>query len=276
MINEFVKQIGSLIKDKYFEHFYLIAYVRKALEGKVQFYDAYVIEKDKTHWIIGFRVAGYYYIYGQNWDKELLQDLAERINFNILQTGYHFAGTNELIQDLFKLKPIKRKLFKERIYYTLSQKSKIKENHEYSIEPANKNDLAELTTMVCEYFEDEYKGSNNKDYKAMLPEVESLIIKGRVWTLKHNNDLKSFCSIIDTEARTPIIGSLFTKRTERGKGYGKALFTGVHNFLVRRHGKVWAMTDKSRPEPNALCVQLGYEPIYETRDVIIEKEYRNN
>jgi predicted GNAT family N-acyltransferase len=267
---DFTGQIKSLIKDEYFKHFYLINSVGQALSGQIQFFDAYtLVDSENESWIIGFWTNGNYSIYGKNWTKKQVKLVIERINDSDFQKGFHFAGTNELISTIFENYKKDTELFKERIFYKIENKSSVNIDNKVKVELAIEDDLLELTKMVCEYFEDEYKGKNNKIFGEMLPSVQSQIMNDKIWVLKEDSELKCFCSLIDTEVGIPIVGSFFTYRNERGKGYGTNLLSKVSNEIVEELGEVWLMSDKHSPESNAVFIKIGYESIYETKDIII-------
>ena len=174
-------------------------------------------------------------------------------------------------QYLFENHKKETELFKERIFYKIENKTSISINEIYIIELGNEEDLLELTKMVCEYFEDEYKGKNNKVFGEMLLSVQSQIRNDKIWVLKKDSKLKCFCSLIDTVVGIPIVGSFFTYRNERGNGYGTQLLSKVTNELVDEFGEVWLMSDKHSPESNAIFNKIGYKPIYETKNLIINE-----
>ncbi|AIY11983.1 hypothetical protein M667_01405 [Cellulophaga baltica NN016038] len=67
---DFIGEIKSLIKDKYFKHFYLINSVGQALSARIQFFKAYtLVDPANESWIIGFWTNGNYSVYGKNWTK---------------------------------------------------------------------------------------------------------------------------------------------------------------------------------------------------------------
>lgn len=267
---EFVSKIKSLVGEQFFEHYYLINAINEVLEGNVISYEAYYVFNDINSWIIGIRIDGNYLIYGKNWDENLIRQAISKINFSLFQPNYHFSGTYSLVTEILKASNRKLEIFKDRIFYSCSTLNNLDKEINFEKLLCEKKDLEELAEMVCEYFEDEYDGKNNKDYDAVLLQVENQINNNTLWNLKHNGKIKSICSIIQTSSGTPIIGSFFTKRNERNLGYGTALIKTVTNNLLKISGKVWLISDKKNIASNKVFNNIGYKPIYETTDVLIK------
>jgi predicted GNAT family acetyltransferase len=267
---EFVSKIKSLVGEQFFEHYYLINAINEVLEGNIISYEAYYIFNDNNSWIIGIRINGNYLIYGKNWDENLIEQTISKINFSIFQPNYHFSGTNSLVTEILKSSNRKLEIFKDRIFYSCSKLNSFDEQENFEKLLCDKNDIEELAEMVCEYFEDEYNGKNNKDFDAVLRQVEHQIENNTLWNLKHNGKIKSFCSIIQTSNGNPIIGSFFTKRNERNLGYGTALIRTVTNNLLKVTNEVWLISDKESIASNKVFNNIGYKPIYETTDVLIK------
>jgi hypothetical protein len=267
---EFVSKIKSLVGEQFFEHYYLINAINEVLEGNIISYEAYYLFNDNNSWIIGIRINGNYLIYGKNWDENLIEQTISKINFPMFQTNYHFSGTNSLVTEILKSSNRKLEIFKDRIFYSSSKLNLFDEQESFEKLLCDKNDIEELAEMVCEYFEDEYNGKNNKDFDAVLLQVEKQIENNTLWNLKHNGKIKSICSIIQTSNGTPIIGSFFTKRNERNLGYGTALIRTVTNNLLKITNEVWLISDKESIVSNKVFNNIGYKPIYETTDVLIK------
>jgi predicted GNAT family acetyltransferase len=267
---EFVSKIKSLVGDEFFEHYYLINAINEVLEGNLESFEAYYIFNDNNSWIIGIRISGNYLIYGKNWDNNLIDQTISKINFPIFQPNYHFSGTSSLVTEILESSNRKLEIFKDRIFYSCSKLNSFNEKVEFQKLLCSKNDTEELAEMVCEYFEDEYKGKNNKDFDAVLQQVEYQIANNKLWNLKHNGKIKSICSIIQTSIGNPIIGSFYTKRSERNLGYGTELIRAVTKDLLEVTNEVWLISDKESLESNKVFNNIGYKPVYKTTDVLIK------
>ena len=267
---DFVSKIKGLVGEQFFEHYYLIDAINEVLEGNVISYEAYYIFIDNNSWIIGIRISGNDLIYGKNWDKNLIERTISKINFPIFQPNYHFSGTNSLVTEILKSSNRKLKIFKNRIFYSCSKINLFDEQENFKKLLCNKNDREELAEMVCEYFEDEYNGENDKDFDSILLQVENQIENNTLWNLKYDGKIKSICSVIQTSNGNPIIGSFSTKRNERNLGYGTALIRTVTNNLLKTTNEVWLISDKESIASNKVFKNIEYKPIYETTDVLIK------
>lgn len=267
---EFIGEIKGLIGEQFFEHYYLINAINEILNKNSNSYEAYIIWNNSNSWIIGLRVDGNYLIYGKNWNTNLIQQTISRIDFDMYQPNYHFSGTNKLVTEILKSADRDLKVFKDRIFYACSKLNDSFENKKFENLICDKIDLEEIAQMLCDYFEEEYKGENNKEFSLMLRQVSKQIENKALWNLKFNGEIKSICSIIETSKGNPIIGSFFTKKDERSKGYGSSLVKFVTSFLLNNTDEVWLISDKSSIASNRVFKKIGYLPAYESIDVLIK------
>jgi predicted GNAT family acetyltransferase len=269
---EFVDQCNELINGDFFKHYFLLGAINQVLHGSTQYFDAYVISNSsKKSWIIGFWIDGNYFIYGKDWINSQVEFVADRLKDFDFQKGFHFSGTNQLVETVFNIYKKRHELFKERIFYEIDYVPEVLPSAKIEVRRAMNDESSELTRMVCDYFLDEYKGKNNKIFEEMLPHVEEQLAHGLIWVLANESKLKCFCSIIRTQTGIPIIGSFYTYQNERGKGYGTQLLSFVSRELVNQFGRVWLVSDKHSPESNKVFRKVGYQPIYESRDIVLSE-----
>lgn len=263
---DFIIEVDKIIAGKYFEHYFLIDAVSMIGQYQQEYYDSFIIG-DTKNWILGFWLNGNYLVYGNDWTENQLNELKNRINFGIYQKGFHFNGTAELIAKL--MENINYSIFKERLYYSNSEVVKISKQKNIA-ELASLENLDEIAQMTCEYFQEEYHGKNNKDFNKMRKEMESSIIGNSIWILKNEDVIVSMCSIISTPFNFPIIGSFFTKREYRNKGFGTKLLQDVTEFLKNKFDKVNLLAEKNNIESNIIFEKLNYKIVYKTNDFIIQ------
>jgi hypothetical protein len=241
------------------------------MDDQVELYDAFIL-KESESWIIGFWITGNYMLYGKKWKKSHIKSVVERINFKMFQSGFHFLGTRRLVEDIFALGDANFNVFKKRTYYICDKVSYFSLNPTYSISVAHEIDTDEISQMVCEFFEDEYNGQNNKDINYVKLSVNRDIIQGDIWVLKSNHALKSICTIIHTPLNIPLIGTYFTKRESRNMGYGKQLLYFVTDSLLKKYTEVWLIADEDNPVSNAIFSDVGYKQIYHTLDIVVSED----
>lgn len=263
---DFIIEASKLIELKYFEHYALIDAVSMIGYYQMEFNDCYIIGNLKN-WIIGFWYKDNYLIYGQDWTKNQLKELKNRVNFKNHPKGFHFIGTKKLITGI--VENINYSIFKERLFLSNSKNVKVSNLKNIAVIAEIEN-LDEITKMLCDYFEEEYKGKISKDFEEMRIETKKLIEKNSIWIIKNEKELISICSIKSPSYNYPIIGSFFTKRNFRNKGFGTKLLQDVTEFLKNEFKIVNLLAEKSNIESNIVFKKLNYKIIYETIDFIIE------
>lgn len=266
---DFIRRVQELIGDDFIQYYNLIDAVNNVMNGYIEFYDAFIIAESNDSWIIGLWVSGNYLIYSKNYNKAQLKILIERIDLTAYHNGFHFLGTREIIESIVSSTEIKFTIFKKRLLYVCKKVNQYNENPLQIIGFPESKDAEELTKMTCDYFEDEYKGKNNKDYDKVLPNVRNQILQQTLWNLKVDKQIKSMCSIINTAANVPIVGSFFTKRESRNLGYGQSLLFKVTDELLKKYVECWLIADEENLESIKVFEKIGYRNVYKTLDVII-------
>lgn len=269
---DFIQRAQQLIGDDFIQHYNLVDAVNNTMNGFIEFYDAFIIAEDNDSWIIGLWVDGNYLLYGKNFTENQLKVLLKRIDLTTYQNGFHFLGTKELIERIVSSTEIKFSTFKKRLLYVCEKVNYYNQNPLQTIGYSEIKDAEELSQMTCDFFEDEYKGKNNKDYDKILPEVNYQIEQKALWNLKVENELKSMCSVIKTGANVPIIGSFFTKRQARNLGFGQSLLFKVTDELLKSNNQCWLLADEENLESIKIFEKIGYKNVYKTLDVIINND----
>lgn len=263
--NDFILKVDEIINGKYFENYILIDAISRVSYYGEEYFESYIIG-DIGNYIIGFCFNGNYMFYGENWSNDQIVEAQKKVKLINYQKGFHISGNNELVKKLTS--DLNVEIFKDRIYYRKKNKVELKSN--FVFELANIEDLETLSIMMCEYFEDEYNGKNNKEIEQMRNEVKKSIEKETIWILKSENEIISMCSTIFTQFNITIIGSFFTKRNYRNKNYGTHLLNYVSNAMIDKFGEVTLLGDKNHPESIKVFEKLEYQNVYENLDVIIK------
>lgn len=266
---EFVAKVQNLVWDNYFPYFNLVTAIDSVLNGNLNLYDAYILTENES-WVIGLRVDGHYMIYSKNFTAKQFQLILHRNDFSIFQNGYRFVGTKQLIEKLHSTLDINFYIFKDRLFYVCDKINHYNKNPLLVVSEASISDIDELSKMICDYFEDEYKGTNNKDFEFVKDDVSRQISTGKkLWALKSDEKLKSICSIIPTHVNIPIIGSFFTKREARNLGFGKNLLFEITGKLLNEYRECWLTADANNIESIAVFEKVGYKSIYKTLEIVV-------
>lgn len=272
VLNEsFIEDVKGLVNDEFFNHYYLINIIGEVFNRRAQFDEAFIFKTSADSWIIGFSAFGNFLLYGKNWKDEQVDFVIKKIKQSDLKNGFHLAGTFALLQELKSKILLKTEIFKERIFYSCSDLVSLKNKSNAKVGIREMKYHKEITRMVCDYFEHEYKGQNPKEYSQMLPQTLNQIRNGTIWQITTSEGLVGFCSIIETSVGLPILGSFFIRETQRNQGLGKMLLEEVTQNLLNDFEEVWLMSDKSDIPSNKIFVKLGFKPVYETGDYIVLK-----
>jgi len=262
--NLFIEEIKSLIGHAKYEHTFLMNIISDTLDGNVKCYYAWIIADNKENWIIGYWSVNYM-LFGKNWTAKQLKEANEIIQPKRFK-NYHFSGTRKLMEEFEILNEnISFENFKLRNFYMavslISFESKI-----INARLAKNEDIDELAQMRCDYYQNEYRGQNNKPLHEMTEKVKEEVRNQEVYLATDQADfIVGFCTILDIET----IGILFIKEKYRNKGYGKSLSYFVTKKLLEHSDKCFLMTDINNDSSNKVAEIIGYRKIYEYSDKII-------
>lgn len=263
-LREFIPKVVQVVNGRLFEHYILFNAISITDYKGDEYLESYIIG-DRESWILGFCIQGTYMLYGHNWTNQQLVDAQSKIDSIRYLKPFHFSGTAKLVRNLTSNFSVE--IFKDRIFYENKSLSNFQVDPRCTL--AKMEDLENVSIMMCEYFEDEYDGKNNKSIEQMRIEVQNSIEKETIWILKIGNEIISMCSTILTSFDSPIIGSFFTSRAARNKGYGTSLLSHVSKEMVEQFGVVTLLADKNHPESIKVFEKLKYKNVYETLEVAI-------
>jgi hypothetical protein len=253
---DFGKFMYDIVDIYLYKHKYLNDYIEKSKSGEVKFYDASVISTSEGSWILILH-SDVLLIYGENWKISQFEEIQKVVDLRKFK-NYLLMGNSELIYALIKFFDIKVfSIEKERIYYR-SKKIVDFKNNKLKIEHGSQDDLNELAVMLQQYYHEEYKGLNDKTIIEMQQRIFQVLLTRSIYVLRnHNNNILSFCTIID-----PDVGILFTKKEHRKMGFGKLLLSFCSKLLLKKNSEVYVMTDKDEIASNKACVSVGFNPYF--------------
>jgi hypothetical protein len=207
-------------------------YLQAAITGTKKLYDKTILNiAPDGGWILILHGEALF-IYGENWNTDQFDEIRKIIDLNQFN-NYTIIGNTELIDSLLKFYKVTNIcVTKDRIFYRTSMIAKF-ENQSLKIAIGNISELNELSSMLQQYYHEEYKGENDKSIEEMQRRTLQVINARKIVVLKNTNDqILGFCTIID-----PDIGILFTKTEHRKLGYGKILLSYCSSQLFKKNGK---------------------------------------
>jgi len=258
-------ELQYLIRNNRFEHFYLFENVLKALNNNYHINQEWIIG-DKNSWVLGFCSNNIYNIYGINFTDSHLKKVSEGLNFDTLPNNLVLSGNKEIINYLVKNNPKTQfEIAKERYFYEVNDNSfrpvDVKPN--INIRTAIIDDLEILTEYSCRYFEEEYKGQNNKNFDEMKFMLKPQISAGKYIVALIQDSIIGFCSKMETKLGNDMIGTVYVDSENRKSKAGTKLMKEMTKNILSTNPKCWVMTDANHPASNNLMLKLGYRKIYE-------------
>jgi hypothetical protein len=253
---EFEQFLFDKIGINLFHHKFLKDYVDEAIAGRRKLYDKSVISYTESGWIIILH-GEMLLIYGENWNYSHLEEVSKVVDLKKFN-DFAITGKSNLINDLMTFQKFENySILKERILYQTDNVERL-DIGKLKIENGNLTNLDELSTMLQQYYHEEYKGENDKSIFEMQNGMSQLINSEKIYVLKNQTgEILSFCTIID-----PDIGILFTKSKYRKSGYAKVILSFCSNLLLKKNDEVFLMTDKNEMASNKTSISVGFKPYY--------------
>jgi predicted GNAT family acetyltransferase len=234
----------------------------------MSFNDAFIWECNECM-VIGFQIGNTFYLYGKNWSEIDLEVIRNRINVEAFSEGFRFAGTLSLITDIFAQTEVRTSVFKNRIFYKITERLPGELTNSDLITRPTENDIEELAKLYQEYFKEEYKGLNDKKIEETLESIRSMISEKEIYISKNYNGITGLCTTMYSKSDQPMIGTVFVKDKYRGKGIGKALVGFVTQKLLSTAKLCYLMTEKENIAANKVMNSVGYLKIYEHTERVI-------
>jgi ribosomal protein S18 acetylase RimI-like enzyme len=268
-IMDFVEDFDKLIdEENRFNYYFLYHSLNSVLHGPVNYYDAWIYKNENT-WISGLWIDGHYYFYGKNWGKSDVEKIVDHIDFSIFQNGFHFVGDYKLVNEIFNIKKLDTKDFKNRYFYQLKSKDNLKTDFKHHIEIPEESDIPELAEMYQQYFEEEYKGTNNKTLNEMKTSITKMIEEGNIYINKLETEISGFCTTMFTNSPEPLIGTLYVKEKFRNKNIAKSLLSVTTEKLLEKAKTCYLMTEMENEPSNKVVEKVGFRNINNHTDKII-------
>jgi ribosomal protein S18 acetylase RimI-like enzyme len=266
----FIGQVSDFAKAEPFQLFYFYNAINMVNHEGMDFYDAFILTNSNCK-IIGLCIDGGYYFYGQNWTETELEIIRRRVNFNTFPNGFHFVGTNSLINDIFNGVEIKTVDFKDRYFYKIDSITVTSYTPHIITEP-NESDIEELAIITQESHKEEYKELSQRTLEEFVVQVRELISNSDIFINRNDKEITGFCTAMYTKSDSPMIGTLFIKEKYRNKGIGKALLSFVtKKLMMEKANSCYLVTERNNVSANKVIESIGYIKIYEHMDKIIIK-----
>lgn len=258
-----LNQIDKLVKEDKFQHYFLYQHIQRTYDEDHEISSKW-LKQDDDGWILGFCANYNYNIYGQNYSEKLFNSVKNELDFTKLPDKICFSGDKELIAGIIEANEnTSFEIYKERYFYEINADQFIPfENGNVTIRLANQRDLTILTELTCKFFEEEYKGKNNKSIIETRLQMQSSIDNDKIIVVEQANKVCGYCSRMDTMFGGEMIGTVFVDRHYRNRDYGKSLVSSMTKTILSNNKKCWLMTDVTNNASNHIITALGYKKIF--------------
>jgi GNAT superfamily N-acetyltransferase len=269
---DFIKKNREYIYGDYFSHYHLIHKIEQIKNKKTDLFDCYNIVDDKGSNVLCMLVTGAYFIYSYSWTNEIIQKLSEKIEFQKIRR-FSFCGQRDLIIELFQNNKIDGKVFKNRFIEVCESVNQPTGEFIGQIENGVFEDFEELVRMGYDYNQEEFRGQGSQTLDSITASVENSILNSKIFVWRVNGLITTFGQIINDHEDFAIIGSLYTKKEFRGKGYGYYLMHSLTSGLLRDGFlKCGLVSDADYEITKKIFERVGYKPAYKW--VLMTKEER--
>lgn len=266
--NNFIREIEEFTDGELFQLFYLFTGVNMVNYGRLELKNAFILDDGKCK-IIGVLTESSFYLYGKNWNKNTLEKITKKINFNTFPKGFFFLGNEQFISELFDFAEVKLEVFKNRSFYKLRKQENFEFENNNEIHSPSINDTIEITHLYQQYYVEEYNGQNNKEFNDTKEKVMELIKEDNIVVSRNQDEITGFCTFMHKGTDSPMIGTVFVNSEFRNNGIGKSLIDFVSKDLLKSSNFVYLMTTKESIESNKMVESVGYEKVYDHTSRII-------
>ncbi len=262
-IMKILTEINELVGENKFQHYYLFHSIQRTLRENNEINSKW-LKRDDKGWILGYCSNFNYNLYGLNYSKTQLNSVIRELDFRNLPEKIAISGNKELVEAIISAYPnASLEIYKERYFYETNQTKFLPLNdNNIIIRKANISDLDILAKFGCDFFEDEYQGSNNKTISEIKLQLQSSIDNEKIIVAEGTSTIHGYCTRMDTMFGNEMIGTVFVPKTFRERKYGSSLLSNMTKTILSENPKSWLMTDVNNEASNRLVTRLGYNKIF--------------
>jgi len=231
--SDFLKANESFIYDNYLEHYHLIYMLEKLKSGQIEVYNSFNVVDETGSDVLYIHLSIGSFIYGTKWTKEIIKLLSEEMNFKNFKNGYSFSGQLDLITELFQYNETQINIFKNRFIESCQTVRTSSTQFTGIAENATLADFDELVILGNDYYQEEFRGQGSQNYNQIVNSVHQGIVENTMYIWRAEGVITSMVRIINDDDRCAIVGSLFTRKDFRGKGYAYFLLHTVTEGLLK-------------------------------------------
>jgi hypothetical protein len=271
-LSDFIRHNKTYIDDNYIKLYPLVVMINKVRTGELKVFTAFNVICGKSGFIMCVGVVNVgCLIYGENWTKEAINALYKNIPFDTI-THFSFSGEREIIFELFDGNSINYEVDKDRLTYQCTKTSNLNLSSGKAVK-SQIDDYDQIVKMSYDYSLEEWGEREGRDINYYKRNVLTLIQHQCFCHWIDNGKIVSMLQVMNLTDNIPIIGSFFTAKQSRGKGYGTSLLHEVTASLLESGFEVCGLaSDAKNVVSNKLFQKIGYECIGKAITVIANPE----
>ncbi len=260
---EFFDYNKEFIYKSYYEHFYLIKIIEQLKIGQHELINGYNVVNSSSDRILCLHIDGTYLLYSHKWNREMLELLSAQVDLKICTERFTFSGNKDLIMQLFNHQNSIYEVFKDRLIYECTVLQQITTSVEGDWELCTFRDFKKVSVMIYEYHLEEYGDKAFRDYKSVSKMVEGIIRNESFFLWRNGRNICCVGQLFNEETGYPFIGTLYTDRAHRNKGYATALVHALTESVMDDGlDRCGLVSDATNPSSNKVFQKVGYKPIY--------------
>lgn len=270
----FNKNLAGL-EEKYYENFYFLNIRKSLIEQQFKALDCFNVS-DGNHLIMCLCTEAGICISASRFTPTMLDQLYERI-LRIRYTNIHFFGSKDLLLALFNRFEIPFEIYKDRIIYKTDSVLKLKKRHLGKGVNSNMDDYEELVRLSYAYSLEEWGKREGRGIDYFEAMVMGWIQRQCLVQYDVTGGIGCIAQVLNLEEGLPIIGSLFTRKKFRGKGYATMLVHAITKKLLNSgFPEVGIISDATNPYTNKMFTDIGYRPIQTHIEMSCKDFFRTN
>lgn len=256
-VQDFFNANKKVIYNNRLAHYHLIQYFAALNSGEQSVYQAYNVTDDDGGNVIAVWGDSVYYLYALKWSDSIIDGLLSKIEIAKYTKRFSFAGTCQLILDLFDKSGIEYEIYKERVLYECGQILPISAC-KGSAFLSSFDDINTIAKMTYEYGVAEWGIREGRDLNhARLLSMQS-VSQQTSYHWEMDGKIVTIASLIDPDTELPIIGSLYTNPEDRGKGYAKCLVHKITSEVIENKKRCGIVSDASNHTTNRIFKEVGF------------------
>ena len=264
---EFLDYNISSLTNQYFEHFHLLRLFEDLEQGTGALYDAYNLLDDDGSNVMIILANELCFIYGTKWNADILTIIEEEVNFAIENIRV-FRGQKELVFAILDKMNIKHKMINDRVIYACAKLSPCLSDAQIEFSAASLIDAPELFEMSTEYYDEEFEGKGSFTSEEVKTHTLGSIQREKLFKIAYDGQIVAMARIINDDHKNVIIGGLFTRRTERGKGYGYLMIWRLTEHLLGQGKRCGLLTELTKTSTNKIFEKVFYKNVYNWINVV--------